>query len=207
MAFFLPRIVNLAAQNRYNYLIVFLCVDVILDSTTARDLVRLQSAFLSCDRGLPRTQTKIQVCSKRSLASFISSNIFHLIESGNCPSPNVISKVDQWLSDERTCQRLKFLLSIIPTLSVMGALYWLELCVDRATCSPLRHQTKQSSEGDKTSKWFQQVFQNTEMEKRCLESHLLSSNTNRSKSKLKDFLNPIVPNQLAYAVHTRLKNE
>ncbi len=203
MANFLPRIVEVAARNRYTDLVVFLCVDIILDPRTARDLVRLQSAFLSCDRGLPRTRTAIQVCSKQSLAGLISRNIFRFIESDNGLLSNAVSKVDHWLSDERACLRLKFLLSIIPTLSVIGALYWLEFSVNRSTWSPLRNRN-QHPITDKTSEWFQNIFQDVGVERRRLESYLLSSNANGSK--LKDFMNPFVPNQLAFAVHIHLKH-
>ena len=199
MANFLPRIVEVAACNRYTNLVVFVCVDVTLDSTTARDLIRLQSAFLSCDRGLPRTHTTIQVCSKQSLAASISNNISRFIESENGLLSNVVSKVDHWLSDERASLRLKLLLSIIPTLSVIGALSWLELSIETSTRSSLCDRNQHPINGDKMSKWFQNVFQDVEMEKRRLESYLSGSN-------LKAFMNPSVPNQLASVVNIHLKH-
>ena len=204
MTFFLPRIVALAATNRYDRLVVFVCVDVILDSAITRDLVRLQSAFLSCERELPRTQTSIQLCSKQSLGACISRTIYRT----NGLFSDSLSQVDYWLSDSRACQRLKFLLSIIPTLSATGALHWLHLSVGKSSWSPLRNNNQYTvEEEDQTLEWFQQCFQDVSAECRRLESHLLRSKNERyiSNTNLDDFMNPDVPKQLVLVIDAGLK--
>jgi len=204
MGTFLPRIVEIAAMNRYAHLEVFVCVDIPLDSGTSRDLIRLQTAFMTCDRGLPRTETSIQLCSRKTLGACIARSLVLSTKIDGGLSLSALSNMDQWLSDPRTCQRLKFLLSIIPTLSVIGALYWLDLSSKRLVSSecPGREYMQHSLEGqeDKSAKWFQQCFAHVEQESNRLQSYL-----DNTKLEIRNFMNPSVPEQLTMVACAHLK--
>ena len=212
MGAFLPKIVELAATNRYRNLFVFLCVDVELDSEAARDLVRLQTAFLFGERGMSMTQTSFQWSSKRSLGACIVQTIELSANSIGDFSSSALPNIDHWLSDPRTCQRLKFLLSIIPTLSLTGALHWLELSIGDPVSyrSPNRLPTQHSpteEEEDESSEWFQRCFKHVNEESSRLESCLLRSNPKNSESSntgLWNSMNPSVPKQLVCVVGARL---
>jgi hypothetical protein len=211
MGAFLPRIVELAATNRYGNLFVFLCVDIELDSEVARDLVRLQTAFLFGERGMSMTRTSFQWSSKRSLGACIAQTIELSAKSGGDFPFSAPPNIDHWLSDLRTCQRLKFLLFIIPTLSLTGALHWLELSIGGPVSyrSPSRLPTQHSplEEEDKSSEWFQRCFKNVDEESDRLESCMLRSNPNNSDSSnpgLWNSMNTSVPKQLVRVVGARL---
>mmetsp|Transcript_14615 Transcript_14615/g.36745 ORF Transcript_14615/g.36745 Transcript_14615/m.36745 type:complete len:1155 (+) Transcript_14615:175-3639(+) len=188
MVSFLPKVIELAAINRYDELSVFVCVDMLMDSAASRDLLRLQTAFLACERGLPRTQTSVQLCSKQTLAAFISRTISRSLKNSLSDS---ITNVDHWLSDSRTCQRLKFLLSVIPTLSVTGALHWLNLYVGISNCN----SSQSRNMGDKAAEWFQRCFREVHAESIGLKSS--------NKARPKKLMNSLVPTQLVLAVNTR----
>jgi hypothetical protein len=212
MGAFLPRIVELTATNRYSNLFVFLCVDVELDSEVARDLVRLQTAFLFGERGMSMTQTSFQWSSKRSLGACMVQTIELSTDSTGDFFFSALPNIDHWLSDPRTCQRLKLLLSIIPTLSLTGALHWLELSIGDPVSyrSPNRLPTQRpptEEEEDKSSEWFQRCFKHVDEESSRLESCLLRSNPKNSESSntgLWNSMNPSVPKQLALVVGARL---
>jgi len=207
---FLPRIVDLAATHRYNHLFIVVCVDVEVDSVISRDLVRLQTAFLPC--GISQPQISVQWSSRRSLGACIGRTIGHFSTgraSGFPPSFSLSNVNLEWLSDPRTCQRLKFFLSIIPTLSVTGALHWLDLSIAKSKNQrkkltnqrPTQHLTEED-EVDESMEWFQRCFRNVDDESSMLEFHLLRSKTHNAN--LWESMNPSVPKQLVQVVGARL---
>ena len=214
LEFFLPRIVELAASNRYDRLVAFVCVDVELDSTAARDIVRLQTAFLSCETGMPKTHTSIQLSSKPSLAASIVQTVSLLTKSlGDIPSFDP-SNTGHWLSDPKTCQRLKFLISIIPTLSAIGALHLMNICIGSLESNRISsHSSVQDPAteewNDKLSGWFQQCFSNVDEVSNLLESYLLWPNSDVSSSNREDYssISQSVPKQLVTVVRTRLNQK
>uniref|UniRef100_A0A7S4ENV6 Uncharacterized protein n=1 Tax=Pseudo-nitzschia australis TaxID=44445 RepID=A0A7S4ENV6_9STRA len=203
MQTFLPRMVELVSTTRYSNLTIYLCIDVELDAATSQDIVHLQTAFL-CDAGdaVQRTKTNIQLTSRACLAACISKTIFLNHSSVSSPSPfSALSKVDHWLSDQRACQRLKFLLNIIPTLSVTSSLHWLD-----SSRSPIRPSTQNQTEEDKSLAWFQHCFKHVDEECNRLKSLLLPSCNSRHNLQLHDCMNPYVAQQLAMVVGARLNN-
>ncbi len=170
MSHFLPKVIELVVTNRYDSLSVFVCVDLELDYASSREIVNLQTSFLSCERGMPRTKTSVQLCSKQSLPRSILIAISHSVELQHS---NSTGKVERWLSDARACHRLKFLISIIPTLSVTGALQWLELSTGISQFS----MSQPNRDEDRTAKWFQQCFCDVQRESSRLESHFRLSNS------------------------------
>eukprot|EP00531_Pseudo-nitzschia_arenysensis_P017428 CAMPEP_0116153864 /NCGR_PEP_ID=MMETSP0329-20121206/21472_1 /TAXON_ID=697910 /ORGANISM="Pseudo-nitzschia arenysensis, Strain B593" /LENGTH=1101 /DNA_ID=CAMNT_0003650801 /DNA_START=749 /DNA_END=4051 /DNA_ORIENTATION=- len=186
----LSRVIELAAINRYDRLSVFVCVDVKLDSALSRDIVRLQTSFLSCERGFPQTKISVQLCSQQSLGQRISTTI---LDSVALRHSNSTAKVVYWLADARACQRLKFLLSIIPSLSVTGALHWVEHCVGRS----LPRTSQPNRDADRTAEWFQQCFYDVYKESSRMESRLLRSNDYSC------MISTAVPRQLVISVKAR----
>ncbi|VEU33811.1 unnamed protein product [Pseudo-nitzschia multistriata] len=198
---FLPKIVELVSTSRYRHITIFLCIDTKLDTDTSQDILRLQTAFL-CDAeySAERTTTSIQLTSRACLAACIAKNIVWNRSRFDSNSHfSAMSKMDHWLSDQRACQRLKFLMNIIPTLSVTGALHWIE-----SRQSPTRPSTQTESEDDKSMAWFQQCFARVEEESNYLKSLLPSSKHPKEMMQLHDFISPYVALQLVTVVGARL---
>eukprot|EP00536_Pseudo-nitzschia_multiseries_P012338 jgi/Psemu1/31749/gm1.31749_g len=196
---FLPRIVELASTARYHQLTVFLCIDAELDADVSQGIVRLQTAFMS-DGGKEmqdRTKTSIQLTSRACLASCIARTVL-----ASDPSPSsALSNAHHWLSDKRACERLKFLLGIIPTLSVNGALLWLDSSQSRTGLS-----SEHSTVEDKSVAWFQHCFQRVKEESNHLQSLLLPPSDSHNHRQLHNCISPYVPQQLKAVVRARLNS-
>ena len=112
----LKRIVELASTSRYRFLEVFLCADIDLNATITDDITKLQNAVLR-QRGNPPTVVYFRMVSPRS----ISASIAHSLSARESSTEN-FKEIEARISDDRVRERLLFLLSLIPMLTVGGAL-------------------------------------------------------------------------------------
>ncbi|KAG7374078.1 hypothetical protein IV203_013173 [Nitzschia inconspicua] len=176
---FLASITDLAASSRYRWLEVFLCIDFIIDSETSLWITRLQKAMFVVE-GFPGTKTRFTITSRDSLSSTIAYSVMSLEFNG----PFISENMDVYLSDIRTRNRLDFLLALLPSLSVTGALFWLE--------SVVNVQRPQDTYEQQISIWFNSLF----VEK-CEEQQRLSSFIT-SDSILREELGPNVVLQLRF---------
>ena len=180
---FLPRILELAATTRYHQLEIFICIDVELDATVTQDLGRLQTALL-CAGKVTKTRTTFKLSTKRSLGAWIAKTIISSTSSSSSSSSSgdmseySLSKVDHWLTDHRACRRLQFLLSVIPTLSVTGALLWLDTSTIVQEDDPQQQANIQTTDedDDKSMRWIQKCFRNVDDESNRLYTFLQQSN-------------------------------
>jgi len=180
---------ELTATTRYHQLEIFVCIDVELDDAATQDVVELQTALL-CSRNATKTHTTFKLSSMCSLAHCIAQRIYYssspstststtstattttttTVAGGTSAcnyshsSSSLLSKVEHWLTDQRACRRLQFLLSIIPTLSVTGALHWLDTSVLAMDEDHFLQQATtmdnndENEEDDKSMRWIQHCF-------------------------------------------------
>jgi hypothetical protein len=176
---FLPRILELAATTRYHQLEIFICIDVELDATVTQVLGRLQTALL-CGGKVTKTRTTFKLSTKRSLGAWIAKTIISSTNSSSSGDTRdySLSKVNHWLTDHRACRRLQFLLSVIPTLSVTGALLWLDTSTTVQEDDPQEQANVQTTDedDDKSMRWIQKCFANVDDESKRLNSFLQQSN-------------------------------
>jgi hypothetical protein len=180
---FLPRILELAATTRYHQLEIFICIDEELDTAVTQDLGRLQTALL-CGGKVTKTRTTFKLSTKHSLASCIAKTIIASTSSTTSSSGDTsdyspslsLPKVDHWLTDNRACRRLQFLLSVIPTLSVTGSLHWLTTMVQEDEPQQQTNVQTTDEDDDKSMRWIQKCFRNVDDESQRLNSFLQQSN-------------------------------
>ena len=115
----LRRIVDLAAMSKYKILHIFLCADVEWDDTAANGMLRLQNATMNA-RGLPSTVVLIHAVGPRSLASdladcLLDGGLDHATE--DCGR----SEVEEFLAEPKIRERVLFLMSIAPSMSLGNA--------------------------------------------------------------------------------------
>ena len=204
---FLLRVLDVAATTRYHKLDVFVCIDVDVDSSVAQCLGEFQTAFL-CTETIMATKTRFRLSSKHALASLIAQRINSLAIPTSGVSDDFISSLSlsnviHWLRDTRACTRLQFLISIIPTLSVTGALHWLDTSLMLAEDGGSQQQPKANNTNeveDRSMRWMQKCFSNTEDESNVLNSLLQQ----HSAHSLCQVLNQNVAAQLTLVATVKL---
>ncbi|KAL3942194.1 MAG: hypothetical protein SGBAC_003573 [Bacillariaceae sp.] len=137
----LMRVVGLISSTRFRHLSIFLCADVDQDDATIDRIAALQSAVLHQGDGLV-TATSFTLVSLNALAASIGQSIYKLDASWG------MEEVESWLLDDRTFERLLFLVRLIPTLTATSVLQCL-------MSSPVAN----GSTDDKSRQWFHSVFQ------------------------------------------------
>jgi hypothetical protein len=171
----LKHIVELASTSRYRFLEVFLCADIDLNATITGDITKLQNAVLR-QRGNPPTVVYFRMVSPRS----ISACIAHSLSAREYSTDNCFNEIEARISDDRVRERLLFLLSLIPTLTVGGALQCLAL------------------DGDDGSRGFQRMLGKKENERKRVE---LAAQSNRDDY---NDLHPGAMMQLSFALNAFL---
>lgn len=183
----LPKFVALCAAGRYQHLDVVISLDVNLDESTSQTIGRLQNATLRQGRH-PFTNVAFRITSPAALPRCIAECIL-VLNTTSCISDNI----ETWLSGERAREHLRFLISLLPTLSLTGALNWLTLSV-----GPPDQLTEESYELIST-RWFQGIFGDVDKSIEELESNF------ESESLLRGTMNPNVIQQLKLVARTLWK--
>lgn len=146
------RIVGLISTTRLRNLSVFLCADVDLDDATVDRIATLQSAVLYQGDGLA-TATTFTLVSPNVLATSIGQSLSKLDAAWE------LEEVESWLNDDRTSERLLFLVQLIPTLTATSILQ----------CLMSSPAADESSE-DKSRFWFQSIFHQDDRERKRMHS-------------------------------------
>ena len=174
----IKRIVNVASTSRYKFLEVFLCADIDLNLTITENITKLQNAVFRT-KGNPPTVVCFKMVSPRSMADCIA----HALSSQESSTEN-FNKIEDMISNDRVRERIIFLLSIIPSLAVGGALRCLTL-VDQ----------DQSDDG---SQGFQRLLGKNQMTRKRVESAA------RCQDNESNMLHPGAMIQLSFALSTFL---
>ncbi|CAJ1944441.1 unnamed protein product [Cylindrotheca closterium] len=163
------RIIGLISSTRFRHLSIFLCADIDQDDATIDRISTIQSAVLHQGEGLT-TATSFTLVSPNTLAASIGQSICKLDAAWG------LEEAESWLLDDRTFERLLFLVRLVPTLTVTSILQCL-------MSSPVAT----GSTEDKSRLWFQSVFQD-----------------DRERKRMKSFdpkvLHPAVITQLSFAL-------
>jgi hypothetical protein len=170
----IKRIVDLISTSKYRYLDVFVCADIDQDDAATNNIVTLQNAALHQSTNLA-TSVSISIVSPRSLATSIGYSVYMLRSSLN------LEEIEAWVSDERTYERIHFLLSLIPTLTTTTVVHCLR-------SSPL---TKESQK-DRSRLWFHNLFSENDCERQRLQA--MDSR----------FLHPAAMTQLSFALRVNI---
>lgn len=181
----LPELMELCAAARYQHLDIFISVDINLDVSASHEIARLHSATLRHE-GHPSTDVTIRTTSKAALPGCIAETLL----IGNTTS-HISENMEGWLSGERTREHMRFLISLLPTLSLTGALHWLNLSVEYVAHSP--------EEDDEliSLRWFQWIFCDVDKAINHLDPTL------GSNSLILNTMNPNVAYQLKIAARAR----
>jgi hypothetical protein len=184
----LATVTNLAACSRYKWLDVVLCIDSILDGYTSRCITRLQKAVFM-DGDFPGTPTRFTITSQDSLSITIAHSVILL----DCVHSSITEDMERCLADAKTKMRLRFLLHLLPSLSVTCVLYWLK----SAAVEGKPHKPPE----EKYAHWFNQLFASAADEGRWLSSMMASD------EKFKGILFPNVALQLQFISRTKFVKE
>ena len=109
---FIRRIVLLAASGRYRSIHVILCVDTDMRPS---DIVMLQNALIQ-QSGCPCENVSFEYTSPRTLSSSIA------LQFCNSNDAHQSSRISQFASDENVQERARFLICLVPTMTVHTAL-------------------------------------------------------------------------------------
>lgn len=118
MSSFIKRVVDVCSTSRYTTLQVFLVADTNLESSVL-EISRLQNAMLR-QKGRPETRTSLHLVSPNSLPTCLS-DVMERHASTQMWSTDY-TMIENMLSDQKVLERLLFLMDILPSLSVNGAL-------------------------------------------------------------------------------------
>ena len=149
---FIKKLVQLAASGRYKYLNVVLCVDIDVTSNVSNEFVTVQNA-LALQSGCHCDQVTFQFVRPRVLPATLA---LHLISNRS-----LTTDITDFISDENTSERARFLLMLVPSMTVHMALACLGHSEDQYHCEQsgealykLLHSAKTTSRKnfvDKTS--------------------------------------------------------
>lgn len=109
---FMKRLVNMAASGRYRTIHVILCVDTDIRPS---EIVTLQNALMQ-QSGCPCETVTFEYTSPRTLSSSIA------LQFCNSDKVNESSRISQFASDENVQERARFLICLVPTMTVHNAL-------------------------------------------------------------------------------------
>jgi hypothetical protein len=147
----LKRVVDIASQSRYVTLEVVICADIDIEESAATNgIARLQNAVMRY-KGVPKTLVSFQVSSPSSLARCLADAL--LVEGGIPTSNDESNFIEHRIANKKTWERLRFLLSIIPTLRVRKAFEIVQLL----------------GTGDQGDSWLQRLFDNAHMQNSALK--------------------------------------
>ena len=156
------RVVEVASTSRYQTLEIFVCADMEISEPAVEIIMKLQNSLLRKNR---KTQTvaSCRVVSSRTLSASIA---YSVLFSGFSQASN--SNLEIFLADDRNRERASFLCSIIPTLTVGGALECLSVRVNN------RPNLNSSDEEEESRKWFQNLLGKDDRERKRLLMRLKS---------------------------------
>jgi len=124
---------QLVAVSRYKHIDIILSYDVPVTSSISRHVVQMQTAIMGNDDKLS-TSTSFKIASPASLSAVIAETAFaHQAHASNDPLSD--QSVDL-VNDDRVREWSRFLLCLLPSLSVKGALQCIELA---QRISPSQH--------------------------------------------------------------------
>ena len=139
---FLRRLVFLCASGRYNAIHVILCLDVEMSAVLSTEIVNLQNA---CARqsGCPCDYVTFEYSHRpRSVAASIA------LRAESVSSSQESSQISEFVAEENVQERLRFLVMLIPTMSVHMA------------CKALGFQAEESGTSQlESGKALQTLFQ------------------------------------------------
>lgn len=181
----LQRILDLAGTSRYSDLQIIFCADVDVNSSIARKISKFHTVLMR-QNGKPATVMHFSTVSPRSLSTCIAQAV---LASNAQPQQN-IEDVEACLGDGRTRERIIFLLSLIPTITLNGALQCLRL---GSIVSAQQEITEESSKA-----WFQKLVGKSDHERKRIRAMVLSM-----APELQD-LHPDALIQLAYVLNVSL---
>eukprot|EP00980_Cylindrotheca_fusiformis_P001629 scaffold368_cov125-Cylindrotheca_fusiformis.AAC.7 len=165
------RVVDLISTSKYKFLDVFVCADIDQDDVAENQIVTLQNAALHQSN----TTVSISIVSPRSLATSIGYSV-HMIQCSQ-----KLEEIEAWLSDDRTFERIRFLLCTIPTFTATSILFCL-----------LSTSLTKGSQNDRSRPWFQSLFNENDSERRWLQA--IDSRS----------VHPAVSTQLSFALRVNL---
>ena len=177
------RVVDLISMSRYRYLEVFLCVEADQDDSILKNIVTLQNSVLH-ERGPLGTAVSFTVVSPRSLATFIGNSVrMHKTSKES-------KEIEAYLSDERTFERLYFLISLVPTFTASTALY----CLESSKFSP-------ETNGDRSKEWFKELLGRNNQERDRMNA------MGGSLGNASQLLNPEAMTQLSFALSMNVPSQ
>lgn len=147
----IERIVDLISASKYRYLDVFLCADIDQDDAATNNIVALQNAALHQCTDLATTVSISIVC-PGSLATSIGYSVQAL------QSSQKLEEIETWVSDDRTFERIHFLLSLIPTLTTTSILF----CLQSSSLT-------KGNQTDRSRLWFQKLFGKSDSERQRIQ--------------------------------------
>jgi len=123
---FAKKVVQIAATNRYEKLMIFLSLDIPLIPTVASDIALLQNALI-IESDEPYTSIGIQLSCQSSIGKMLGNTLDDFIIE-NCNSSHEenhlrdLSWLETYAMDINFQDRAQFLLGISPSMTVIGAL-------------------------------------------------------------------------------------
>lgn len=184
----LQRIIDLAGTSRYSDLQIIFCADVEVNGSIARKITKFHTVLMR-QNGKPSTVMHFSTVSPRSLSTCIAQTV---LASNIRPQQNM-EDVEACLGDDRTRERIIFLLSLIPTITLNGALQCLRLG------SIVSGQHEISEESSKT--WFQKLVGKSDHERKRIRAIV------QSMAPEDQDLHPDALIQLAYVVNVRVRED
>jgi hypothetical protein len=181
----LQRILDLAVTSRYSDLHIIFCADVEVNSSIARKITKFHTVLMR-QNGKPSTGMHFSTVSPRSLSTCIAQAV---LASNIRPQQNM-EDVEACLGDDRTRERINFLLSLIPTITLNGALQ----CLRLGSIVSAQHEI--SEESSKT--WFQNLVGKSNHERKRIRAMV------QSMAPEAQDLHPDALIQLAYVVNVSL---
>jgi len=145
------RVVALISTTRYRHLNIFLCADVDQDDSIVDRIATLQNAVLHQGDGLV-TATAFTLVSPDALAASIGQSLLTLDSAWE------LEEIEACLDDDRTFERLLFLVQLIPTLTATSIL----LCL-------MSSPEAQRSPENKSRSWFQSLFHQDDRERKRMQ--------------------------------------
>lgn len=123
---FAKKVVQIAATNRYEKLMIFLSLDIPLTPTVASDIALLQNALI-IESDEPCTSIGIQLSCQSSIGKLLGNTLVNfIIENFNSNREENHLRDLSWLEtyamDINFQDRAQFLLGISPSMTVLGAL-------------------------------------------------------------------------------------
>ena len=181
----LQRILDLAGMSRYSNLQIIFCADVEVNGSIARKITKFHTVLMR-QNGKPSTGMHFSTVSPRSLSAGIAQAV---LASNIRPQQNM-EDVEARLGDDRTRERIIFLLSLIPTITLNGALQCLRMG------SIVSDQQEISEESSKA--WFQKLVGKSDHERKRIRAMV------QSLAPEDQDLHPDAMIQLAYVVNVQL---